>query len=164
VPLDGRPLVLRPDPQLLARLNYADFHRFGIERRRAEAILRVCRRAASLDRFAHDDGVTSGDRRAAAEVATAAMESLPGIGPWTSATVVQQAFGTADTVIVGDYHLPNIVAYNLAGEPRATDARMLELLAPYAPHRGRVVRLLARGGRHAPRRAPGRRLRSIASI
>jgi 3-methyladenine DNA glycosylase/8-oxoguanine DNA glycosylase len=77
---------------------------------------------------------------------------------------MQQAFGAADEVIVGDYHLPNIVAYNLAGEPRATDERMLELLEPFAPHRGRVVRLLALGGRHAPRRAPGRRLRAIASI
>ena len=76
----------------------------------------------------------------------------------------QRAFGDPDAVIVGDYHLPNIVAFNLAGEPRATDERMLELLEPYRGQRGRVVQLLGLGGRHAPRRGPGRRLRNISRI
>ena len=49
---------------------------------------------------------------------------------------------------VGDYHLPNLVAWALAGEPRGTDERMLELLEPYRGHRGRVQQLLEAGGLH----------------
>jgi 3-methyladenine DNA glycosylase/8-oxoguanine DNA glycosylase len=134
---------------------YFAFHRFGIERKRAETIRRVCQRATAIDRLAHEwvDAPTAGVRTA--------IESIPGIGPWSSAIVAQRAFGDPDAVIVGDYHLPNIVAFNLAGEIRGTDDRMLELLEPYRGQRGRVVQLLALGGRHAPRRGPGRRLRDI---
>ena len=44
---------------------------------------------------------------------------------------------------------PNLVAWNLAGEPRADDARMLALLEPFRGQRGRVLRLLGLG--RAPR-------------
>ena len=64
------------------------------------------------------------------------------------------ALGDADAVSVGDYHLPNLVAWALAGEPRADDARMLELLEPFRGQRGRVIRLVAAGGGGAPRRGP----------
>ena len=118
----------------------------------------MCARADALERLALEwtDGPTAPAR--------ASLESITGIGPWSSAIVAQRAFGDPDAVIVGDYHLPNIVAFNLAGEPRATDDRMLELLEPYRGQRGRVVALLALGGRHAPRRGPGRRLRDISRI
>ena len=46
---------------------------------------------------------------------------------------------------VGDFHLKNLVAFALAGEPRGDDARMLELLAPYAGRRALVVRVLELG-------------------
>lgn len=55
---------------------------------------------------------------------------------------------------MGDYHLPNLAAWHLAGEPRGTDERMLELLEPFRPHRGRVLRLLQRGAGGAPRYGP----------
>ena len=65
--------------------------------------------------------------------------------------------GDDDAVAVGDYHLPNLVAWNLAGEARADDARMLSLLEPYRGP-GRVIRLLALLGRHAPAFGPRRRI------
>jgi len=70
------------------------------------------------------------------------IRALTGIGPWTVAEVARVALGDADSVSVGDFHLPNLVAWALAREPRGTDERMLELLEPYRPHRGRVQRLL----------------------
>jgi hypothetical protein len=39
---------------------------------------------------------------------------------------------------------------------------MLELLAPYAGHRGRVIRLLERDGHRAPRFGPRRGILPIA--
>ena len=85
--------------------------------------------------------------------AYARLTAVPGIGPWTAAEVGVRALGDEDAVSVGDFHLPNLVAYALAREPRGTDDRMLELLEPY--------RGAARAGRPAARaeRHPGTTLR-----
>ena len=63
---------------------------------------------------------------------------LPGVGPWTVGSVLGPALGDPDAVPVGDFHFPNIVAWNLAGEARGDDQRMLELLEPFRGQRGRV--------------------------
>ncbi len=65
---------------------------------------------------------------------------------------------------VGDFHTPNTVSWALAGEARADDTRMLELLEPYRGQRARVVRLLELAGVAAPRFGPRHRPRSIAAI
>jgi 3-methyladenine DNA glycosylase/8-oxoguanine DNA glycosylase len=74
------------------------------------------------------------------------------------------AYGDRDAVLVGDFHLPNLVAWALAGEARAEDTRMLELLEPYRPYRRRAQVLLKRSGIHAPRFGPKAALRSIEQI
>jgi 3-methyladenine DNA glycosylase/8-oxoguanine DNA glycosylase len=89
---------------------------------------------------------------------------IPGIGPWTAAEVAVRALGDVDAVSVGDFHLPNLVAYALAGEPRGDDERMLALLAPYAGRRALVVRLLESSGLRAPRYGPRLAPRGIAGI
>jgi 3-methyladenine DNA glycosylase/8-oxoguanine DNA glycosylase len=68
--------------------------------------------------------------------------------------VTQQSHGDPDAVIVGDYHVPHLVAWALAGEPRATDERMLELLEPYAGQRARVQLLLKTAGLTPPKYGP----------
>ena len=90
------------------------------------------------------------------------LRAVPGVGAWTAAKVAGTAFGDADAVPVGDYHLPSLVSWALAGEPRAGDERMLQLLAPFAGHRGRVLRLLLAEHVAAPRFAPGRRILPMA--
>ena len=86
--------------------------------------------------------------------AQARLTSVPGIGPWTAAEVAVRALGDPDAVSVGDFHLPNLVAWALAREPRGDDARMLELLEPWRGERARVVRLLELSGINAPRYGP----------
>ncbi|MBW2458992.1 MAG: hypothetical protein JRI68_31120 [Deltaproteobacteria bacterium] len=86
--------------------------------------------------------------------ARAHLEKLPGIGPWTSGVVMGGPLGDPDAVPLGDFHLPNMVAWNLAGEPRADDPRMLELLEPYAGRRGLIARLIKLTGQGAPRFGP----------
>ena len=134
-------LRLPPAPATLAALPYFAFHRFGLERRRADLIRRTAQLAARLE------------QAPVAEV-YARLGAVPGIGPWTLAEVGRVAFGDPDAVSVGDYHLPNLVAWALAREPRANDARMLELLEPYRGQRGRVQRLLEASGIRAPRYGP----------
>jgi 3-methyladenine DNA glycosylase/8-oxoguanine DNA glycosylase len=147
-------LHLPPDPDRLAALPYWAFHPLGVEQRRADTIRRACAQASRLE----------GAATLPAPAARSLLMSVPGVGPWTAAEVGVAALGDADAVSVGDYHLPHQVAWVLAGEPRATDERMLELLAPYAGHRGRVLRLIDAGAAGPPRRAPRARLRRIADL
>ncbi|MFI5931031.1 DNA-3-methyladenine glycosylase family protein [Actinoplanes sp. NPDC051494] len=143
-------LLLPPDPEAVAATAYWVFHPFGVEQRRTQALLRGAAQAARLERCADS-----------AE-ATRRLTAIPGIGPWTAAEVVRTTYGDPDAVSVGDFHIPNTVAWALAGEPRGTDARMLTLLEPFAGHRGRVCDLLAAGGITAPKFGPRMPIRSFA--
>lgn len=138
------PLRLPPAAPALAALPYHAFHRFGVERRRAELIRAACARAGRLERLADADPVE----------AARVLRTFSGIGAWTAAEVTATALGDPDAVPVGDYHIPHLVAWALAGEPRGSDARMLELLEPYRGQRGRVIRLLEAGGARPPRFGP----------
>ena len=140
-------LWLPPAPVVLAALPYHAFHPLGVEQRRAELIRRVAGDAARLDALAD----APGSRAEVGAAAAATLRRYQGIGPWTAAEVTVRALGDPDAVSVGDFHLPHLVSWALAGEPRATDARMLELLEPWAGHRARVVRLLEGSGLAAPR-------------
>jgi 3-methyladenine DNA glycosylase/8-oxoguanine DNA glycosylase len=147
-------LRLLPLPEVLAAIPYHQFHPLGVERRRADLIRTVGARAA---RFEESVGLPRDD-------AYRRLRALPGIGPWTAAEVALRALGDADAVSVGDFHLPNLVSFALAGEPRGTDARMLELLEPYQGQRGRVIRLLEASGIWPPAYGPRFPIRSIAAI
>jgi 3-methyladenine DNA glycosylase/8-oxoguanine DNA glycosylase len=146
-------LRLPPEPGVLAALPYHAYHPLGLERRRADVVRAVCRDAAHLEQLGAEAAGPAADP-AARERAYAALRSFPGIGPWTAAEVGMRAFGDPDAVSVGDFHIPNMVAWALAREPRGTDERMLELLEPYRGQRGRVIRILELGGFAAPRYGP----------
>jgi 3-methyladenine DNA glycosylase/8-oxoguanine DNA glycosylase len=92
------------------------------------------------------------------------FRALPGVGAWTAAEVAFRALGDPDAVSLGDFHIPNMVAWALAGEPRGTDHRMLELLEPYRGQRGRVIRMLEAAGISAPRYGPRLAPRGIEGI
>jgi len=133
-----------PAPERVAEMGYADFHPLGVERKRADILIRVAREMPRIE------GMT---RTRTPEQVAARLQHIRGIGPWTAAMVTASAMGDPDAVPVGDFHVPNTIAWHLAGEERGTDERMLELLEPYAGHRWRVVRL-AKGSGSAPKRGP----------
>lgn len=137
-------LRMVPSAARLAGVPYHELHRYGVERRRADTI----RRAARVGYRIEESAVLP-----AAE-ARRRLETIPGIGVWSSAIVTQLSHGDPDAVIVGDFHVPHVVAWNLAGEPRATDERMLELLEPYRGQRARVQMLLKMAGEAAPKYGP----------
>ncbi|MCF4122597.1 DNA-3-methyladenine glycosylase 2 family protein [Antribacter sp. KLBMP9083] len=139
---DGMRVV--PDARTWARIPVWEWHRAGVDPGRARTVVRCAQVAPRLEEAC---------AMAPAEARTR-LEKVPGVGVWTSAEVAQRAFGDPDAVSVGDFHLAAAVGWALAGE-RTDDDGMLRLLAPYAPHRQRVVRLLMIDGRHrAPRRGP----------
>lgn len=156
----GRPapgpvaLLLPPPPELLCRIPAGVYHQLGIERARARRIVDACRDAAALD--------------AALDLPPAARQArwleVPGLGPWTAAHLARVAAGDPDAVEVGDHNTKHLVAWNLAGVARGTDAEMLTLLAPFTGHRGRVVRLLSAAGQRPPRRGPRHRLHPVEQL
>lgn len=152
-------LRVHPPPERFGELGYAALHRVGVERRRATVILRAARMADRLERAAQGE-----DRVAASARVDRLLRSVPGIGVWTSSVVRTVALGDPDAVLVGDYHVPHMVAWALAGEPRGDDRRMLELLEPYAGHRARAQRMLKSAGIRAPRHGPRMALHSIQHL
>ena len=132
-----------PGPVTWASIPSWEWHRAGVEAVRARTIAAAARVAGRIEEAAR---LTSPD-------ADRRLQALPGIGPWTSAEVRQRACGDADAVSVGDYHLPSIVGWALAGRA-VDDAEMLALLAPYEGHRHRASILAGLGGPHPPRRGP----------
>ena len=141
-----------PTPKVLASLPYEAFHPFGIEARRADFIRTACSYAKRLEETADMPR----------DAARARLRALPGIGPWTVAEVERMALGDPDAVRPNDFHLPHTVAWVLAGERRASDERMMELLEPYKGHRARAALLIELSGNTPPRRAPRMRARDIA--
>lgn len=137
-------LRLPPRPEIIAALPYYDLHPVGLEQRRAVTLIRA---AEGIDRL--EEAVSMSPSAALARLRTA-----PGIGAWTAAEVARQAMGDADAVSLGDFHIPDMVCWFLAGEPRGDDARMLELLEPYRGQRARVVRYIERAGVKPPKYGP----------
>ncbi len=148
------PIQLLPPTADIASMHYTDFHALGVERKRADVIINCAKRANRLEETA-DMSLEDAEKR---------LLAFPGIGPWTSGIIMQAALGDPDSVAVGDYHIPNIVSWALANEPRADDNRMLELLEPFAGHRGRVTLLLKFSGISAPKYGPRLELWSPAKL
>ncbi|MGY4999278.1 DNA-3-methyladenine glycosylase family protein [Streptomyces sp. 900105245] len=139
-----RPMWVMPAPRTWALIPSWEWHRAGVDDKRASTILRAVRVAARLEQAV---GMPAAE-------AQARLEVVPGIGPWTSAEAVQRSHGAPDSVTVGDLHLPGIVGWALAGNRDADDAEMLRLLEPYAGQRHRAARLILLSGRVPARRAP----------
>ncbi|MFI6350466.1 DNA-3-methyladenine glycosylase family protein [Streptomyces sp. NPDC050560] len=137
-------MCVMPAPRTWAMIPSWEWHRAGVDDKRASTVLRAVRVAGRLEEAA---GMEPGAARAR-------LELVPGVGVWTSAEVVQRSHGAPDAVTVGDLHLPGIVGYALAGDRDADDAEMLRLLEPYAGQRHRAARLILLSGVSPARRAP----------
>jgi len=141
------PLGMRvcPPASVWARIPSWDWHRAGVDPKRSRTVLAAAGVAYVLER-------SLGLGRGGAPVA-ALLRSVPGVGAWTAAEVSQRAHGDPDAVSVGDYHLAAFVGWALTGRP-VDDDGMLDLLAPYAGSRYRVIRLVEVSGARKPRFGP----------
>jgi 3-methyladenine DNA glycosylase/8-oxoguanine DNA glycosylase len=143
-----------PPPRTWRRIPSWEWHRAGVEGVRAQTIFRAADVADSLERLLAQTNAEAHRK----------LQTIPGIGPWTSAETLQRAAGDPDAVSVGDYNLPKAVGWALAGRQTTDDAAMLELLAPYAGHRYRVTRLVRLSGLRPPRRGPRLPVRDYRSF
>lgn len=144
---------LPPDPVQMAQAPYWRFHELHLEKRRAEVLRMVAAAATEIEQLAAKSP----------GVAAEYLIRFPGVGEWTVAETLVRSHGDPDQLSVGDFHLKNMVAYHLTGQPRGTDTEMIELLDEFRPHRARVVRLLSKLG-HAPKYGPRSAPRDITAI
>ena len=131
-----------PSAETWRRIPSWEWHRAGVGPERSATVMRAAVVAASLER-------TLEHGRDGAAVARK-LRSISGIGVWTAAETTQRAHGDPDSPSVGDYHLPAVVGWALIGKP-VDDDGMLELLAPWAGHRQRIMRLIECSGFSKPR-------------
>lgn len=143
-------LRLPPPPEVVATRSYVEFHRFNVERHRADAIRTAAKRAGRLEEAATMDAAGALRR----------LTALPGLGLWTATSVIGPCLGDADTVVLRDYGLPTMVNYAFTGDARRLpadqggDEVMCGHLAPWSGHRRRIIRLLFAAGVSPPRRGP----------
>ncbi|OEJ22951.1 3-methyladenine DNA glycosylase [Streptomyces agglomeratus] len=143
-----------PTPSQWAMIPSWEWHRAGVDDKRASAILRACRYAPRLEEAAGME-LAEALRR---------LQLVPGIGPWTAAEVLQRSNGAPDALTLGDLHLPGHIGYALTGRRGLGDADMLELLVPYAGQRHRAARLILLAGRIPTRREPRAPIGRIARL
>jgi len=139
---ENAPLGLRAFPQaaVLAKVPLFALEQMGVDPRRAKTLLRFAREMTFVRLGAELDFAALRER----------LARVPGIGPWTTESVMGYGAGDPDAAIPGDLHLPRILCYALAGEQNGTDARMMELLEPFRGHRFRIIRLLYAAGLDTP--------------
>ncbi|MDQ3405525.1 MAG: DNA-3-methyladenine glycosylase 2 family protein [Actinomycetota bacterium] len=132
-----------PTPRAILALRDWEWHAAGVDGGRRRALVAAAQVAGRLERATDLRGVEG----------RLLLRKVPGIGVWTSAEVAQRAWGDPDAVSVGDFRIPALVGWALVGR-KLDDAGMLEVLAPYAPHRQRAVRYIEASGFAKPRFAP----------
>ena len=144
------PVAMRvvPSNESWAAIASWDWHGAGVDPQRYRTVQAAARVGDRLEAVGAEKDLAATYR---------ALRSVPGIGAWTAAEVGIRALGDADAVSWGDYHLADLVGTALTGR-RVTDTDVPDLLEPYRPHRGHVVRLLqmsplVRPERRGPRNA-----------
>jgi 3-methyladenine DNA glycosylase/8-oxoguanine DNA glycosylase len=140
-----RPMFAPPSIDGWRRVPSWAWHRAGLEPPQARTVVETARRGDAIARaVAAGESGPQRDR---------VLTSLRGVGLWTAAETRIRALGDPDAVSVGDYHLAHEVGFALIGH-RVDDDEMLQLLAPWAGQRQRVIRLIGLSGVHEARRGP----------
>ncbi len=140
-------LRVPPTAEVVAQVPSWEWLRMHIDPARSRTIVGAARVAPSLERLLSRPP----------EEADRALRSLPGIGEWTSAEVRQRAWGDADAVSFGDYHVAKNIGWALTGRA-FDDVELARHLESWRPHRGRIQLLIAAARlgppRHGARMAP----------
>ncbi|MEV7606458.1 3-methyladenine DNA glycosylase [Paenarthrobacter sp. NPDC089322] len=138
-----RGLLVPPTARQWLAIPSWEWHRAGVGPQRSATVMRALQSAVALERLGGLSAIQAGTK----------LQTIPGIGVWTAAEVVQRTHGCPDSISVGDYHLASYVGYALTGR-KTDDAGMLELLEPWRGQRQRLVRMLYLSGFRKPTFGP----------
>jgi len=133
-------LWVQPDADTLRGIPSWEWLHMHIDPARSRTLVRAAAVADSLERLTN-------------EVADTRLRSLPGVGEWTAAEVRAHAFGDADAVSFGDYHVARDIGWAVTGSP-FDDGQLRGFLEPWRPARNRAAMLIHGLAGHRPRRGP----------
>lgn len=133
-----------PTPETIRGIASWAWHQAGVDPARAATIQAVVARAAGINRW---------NRAPLDAHLYRALRSVRGIGPWSIAETLQITHGDPDSVSIYDYHLAHHVTEFFDGH-RGDDARMMQLLEPWAGNRQRAVRLMYASGWRSQAKGP----------
>jgi 3-methyladenine DNA glycosylase/8-oxoguanine DNA glycosylase len=133
-------LWVQPDAATVRRIPSWEWLRMHIDPARSRTLVGAAVVADSLERMTK-------------EGADAKMRTLPGVGEWTAAEVRAHAFGDADAVSFGDYHVARDIGWAVTGSP-FDDDQLREFLEPWRPQRNRAAMLIHGLAGHRPRHGP----------
>lgn len=136
LPTQPEGMRVYPTARTLAAIPTWDWHRAGVDKSRYDAVYAYARSAESLKNIAAEGDVA---------LLARSLHAVRGVGPWSISEALQRVCGHPDAISVGDYHLAHAVGELFTGQ-RTDDAGMLSLLAPFSPHRQRLVRLMHASG------------------
>ncbi len=139
----ARGMHLPPTPEVWRAIPSWEWLQAGVDQSRRRTLVNGARAATGLERTL---------TLPAADV-DRTLQTLGGLGRWTSAEIRQRAHGDADAFSFGDYHVAKNVSFALTGQVLDDDgcARLIE---QYRGHRFRVQRLIELAGIARPRRGP----------
>jgi 3-methyladenine DNA glycosylase/8-oxoguanine DNA glycosylase len=122
------PLRFFPEPETLAEAGEPALRELGLTGAKARSLLGASAAVASgaIDLQAL--------RAAPADAATAALRTLPGVGPWTAAYVRLRGLGDRDAFPAGDLGVRKALAP--PGDRLPSEAETERLSAPWRPWRG----------------------------
>lgn len=126
-------LRLPPAPRRLASCDPYDLHVLGLEQGRADEVRRVGSHASRLEVDPHDGGAS----------AISHLAGIAGIGADVVEHARSVALGDADAAPVIDAHHAAAVVRTLWSGAGDGPTDLPALMEPHAPHRGRLVRLIA---------------------
>ncbi|HEX7134248.1 MAG TPA: hypothetical protein VF228_16845 [Iamia sp.] len=126
-------LRLPPAPRRLASCDPYDLHVLGLEQGRADEVRRVGSHASRLEIDPRDGGAQAIDH----------LAGIAGIGADVVEHVRSVALGDADAAPVIDAHRTAAVVRTLWTGSDDGTVDLPGLMEPHAPHRGRLVRLIA---------------------
>ncbi len=133
-----------PEPRTWALIPSWEWHRAGVDNKRASTILRA---VGWRGRFEEAVGMEPGAAQARLEFVC--RDRAVDLGGDRAAES-----WCGESVTVGVPFCQGIVGYALAGDRDADDSVMLSLLEPYAGQRHRAARLILLSGRAPARRVP----------
>lgn len=136
-------LWIQPSPEQLREIPSWQWLKFRIDPVRSRTLIRAARVASSIERTTATNHAEANRR----------LQSIPGVGVWTSAETRSRAMGDPDAVSYGDYHVAADIGWALTGAP-VDDAGLAGLLRAWPGHGYRVQALLGLAGLRRPRRGP----------
>ena len=123
-----------PAPERVAEMGYYEFHPLGVEKKRADILLRVAREFPRIERSLGAEPTP--------EALQSRLRHVRGIGVWTAEIYAKFSLGRADAFAAGDLALQESARRLFELEDRPTERELRKMAEAWSPWRSVAARIL----------------------